>query len=295
MELENPDWRLVANTRDRLGESILWHPVEKALYWIDYYGALIHRQATAGGQVETWKLGSGETLGSIAFAEHGIVAAMAHGLWLFDKETQTNAPLCDPKRGRPTQAYNDGKVDRSGRYWVGTLCLDEEAAHAGFYRVAHDGSSYLADDGFKICNGPAFSPDNQTLYFSDSMSRQLLRYDLASDGNLSNKEVFHRFSDGDGIPDGLTVDSEGSVWCALYGAARVVCLGGDGTVRRSLRVPAAYATSICIGGSDMQTLFVTTGWNPEDHLRVLDEGAGAVYALELDTRGIAEPIAKFSI
>ncbi len=229
------DWRIRAQTHDRLGESILWHPQEEALYWIDYYGPFVHRQRDIDGAVETWKLEVGETIGSLVFVDgHGLLVAMDHGLYFFEPGTGSTRFFADPKNGSRDLIYNDAKVDRAGRYWVGTLNLDEAKASGSFYRVSPNGDTSVADGGFAICNGPTFSPDNRSLYFSDSGERRILHYELDERGAVSNRRTFFTFSAEDGLPDGLAVDSLGNVWCALYG-------GCKGCLHRSHRTPEAIS------------------------------------------------------
>ena len=291
MQASACDWQICARTDDRLGESILWHPVEEALYWIDFYGPLLHRRKQAIGLVETWTIEQGETLGSLVFADKGrLVLAVDHGLHLFDPGSGAMRFFADPKNGNRDLAYNDGKVDRAGRYWLGTYDVAETQPRGLFYRVAPDGAAEIADKGFVICNGPTFSPDNRKLYFSDTVARRILRYDLARDGTLSNRQTFFTFSADDGMPDGLTVDSAGNVWCALYGGGKVVRIDARGRLERSLALPAAYVTSLCLGGPGLKTLFVTTGRNPAAGEAVTPDSGGAVFMRPVDPPGLPEPI-----
>src|SRR6185503_16825414 len=107
--------------------------------------------------------------------------------------------FADPKGGTRELAYNDGKVDRAGRYWVGTYDVKEAEPTGAFYRVGADGKATVADRGFIVCNGPAFAPDNRTLYFSDTAGHRILSYDLARDGSLSGRRTFFTFSPDDGM------------------------------------------------------------------------------------------------
>ncbi|MDB5556477.1 MAG: hypothetical protein JWL86_6461 [Rhizobium sp.] len=293
MHTENLDWQICAQTHDRLGESILWHPIENALYWIDYYGPFVHRQKGGQGPVETWKISPFETIGSLVFAEDGLLLALDHGLHLFDTRTGSTRFFADPKGGRTDLVYNDSKVDRSGRYWVGTLSLNETDANGSFYRVSPDGKAVVADDGFAICNGPAFSPDNRRLYFSDSVDRRILCYDRDKDGAISSRRTFFAFSPEEGLPDGLAVDSSGSVWCALYGGGKVVCIDADGALNHSLPLPVSYATSLCFGGLELKTLFVTTGWNTPEHEAATPDNGGSVFMRHVEIPGIPEPLLHF--
>jgi xylono-1,5-lactonase len=291
MNMSKSDWQICAQTHDKLGESILWHPSEAALYWIDFYGPFVHRMKQAKGPIETWKIDAGKAIGSLVFADKGrLILALDTGLCLFDNVTAKTVPFADPKQGRVDIGYNDGKVDRAGRYWIGTFDIREVEPNGIFYRVAADGTAIVADEGFVVCNGPSFSPDNRKLYFSDSVGRRILSYDLERDGTLSDRQTFCTFSEDDGLPDGLAVDAAGNVWCALYGGGKVVCLDAQGRLKLSLPLPTACVTSLCFGGPDLKTLYVATGWSlgTTEESKKQDLG-GSVFMRTLDIAGLPEP------
>jgi sugar lactone lactonase YvrE len=294
MQPGSSDWQICAKTHDRLGESILWHPIEEALYWIDYYGPSVHRKRGDKTAVETWKFDEGSTIGSLVLAEEGLLIAMDHGLHFFDTRNGGTRYFADPKNGNMGLIYNDAKVDRAGRYWVGTLCLNDGEANGSFYRVSPDGFSTTGDGGFSICNGPAFSPDNRKLYFSDSILGRILCYDLSREGLLSGRRTFFSFLADEGLPDGLTVDSSGNVWCALYGGGKVVCIDPEGVLRHSIPVPASYVTSLCLGGPGLRTLFVTTGWNTHEEAQHMSDLGGTVFMRRVDIPGIPEPLMRLA-
>ncbi|PBB64723.1 hypothetical protein CK228_31370 [Mesorhizobium sp. WSM4312] len=291
MPVDNAEWTISAPTRDRLGESILWHPVEHALYWIDFYGPTVHRQKQGSGVVDSWKIDLGDTIGSLVLTDKGLLLALDHGLHLFDTRTEKTRAFADPKNGQANLVYNDGKVDRAGRYWIGTYDVSERDPNAVFFRMGPSASWEVADKGFVICNGPAFSPDNRRLYFSDTVGHRILRYDLDDSGSISGRRVFFAFANNDGMPDGLAVDSEGNVWCALYGGSKVVCIDPKGTLRRSLYLPAAFVTSLCFAGPELKTLCVTTGWDSSTTaMTKANDVGGAVFMRSVDIAGLPEPI-----
>ncbi|MFD1981653.1 SMP-30/gluconolactonase/LRE family protein [Mesorhizobium newzealandense] len=125
---------------------------------------------------------------------------------------------------------------------------------------------------------------------SDTVGHRILSYDLNENGMLYGRRVFFTFASNDGMPDGLTVDSAGNVWSALYGGGKVVCIDARGTLRRSLYLPATFATSLCFGGSELKTLYVTTGWNSSttEATKANDVG-GAVFMRPVDTPGLPNP------
>jgi sugar lactone lactonase YvrE len=137
-----------------------------------------------------------------------------------------------------------------------------------------------------VCNGPAFSPDGATLYFSDSLGKQILAYDLdVASGRLSRRRLFA--SARDGLPDGMTVDSEGHLWCALYGAGEVRRFRPDGSVSGVVPLPVPNVTSCCLGGDDLRTLYVTSGWTGST---AGDDLGGSLFSRRVDVPGLPEPI-----
>lgn len=281
------DWTIVSPTRERLAESPMWHAAEQALYWTDWYGPTIHRKRWGSDAVESWTIPGETVIGSLVFARGGrLLLAVDSGLVLFDPATGAMTPFADPDGGREGMVYNDGKLDRFGRMWVGTYELTESEPRGILYCVTPDGRTSIGDSGFASCNGPAFSPDGRTLYFSDSVGRRILSYDVSPDSRkLANRRVFASFAAEDGLPDGLTVDSDGGLWCALYGGGRVLRFTPDGRIDRRYDLPCPITAAPGFGGPEMNMLFVATG---KDETGNTD--AGAVFAIETEFRGIAEPV-----
>lgn len=286
-------WTIVAQKRDRLGESPMWSPSERALYWVDWYGPVVHRLRYGSSEVESWTIPGETVLGSFVFASGGrLLLAVDSGLVLFDPATGATRPFADPNERRPGVGYNDSKLDRQGRLWVGTYDLPETEPRGILYGVESSGRYAVGDSGFAVCNGPAFSPDGGTMYFSDSMGKRVLAYDVDPETlRLANRRPFASFADGEGVPDGLTVDAEGCLWCAQYGAGRMTRFAPDGAVKSVHELPCPVVTAPAFGGPNMTTLFVTTGWSPGVS-RAEDEKTegGAVFALETGIRGIPEPV-----
>jgi len=287
MKVTADGWQVIGDTRDRLGESPLWHPRENALYWIDFYGPTVHRLDPETGVHWQWKLDAAPTIGSLCFTDDGrLLLALENGVYLFDTADEQLTFVADPNMGRPGIGYNDAKVDRDGRYWVGTWELSERAPRAILFRIDSDGRATVGDSGFIVCNGPASSPSGETLYFSASAGRRLLAYDLHRlTGVLSEPRVLVQFGDGDGMPDGLCVDSAGAIYCAHYGGGRVTRFSPAGERLEVLPLPVRNVTSCCLGGTALDTLFVTTAENAG--ASPLD---GALFARKVAVTGLPEPL-----
>ena len=288
---------IFAQARDRLGESPMWHESEQAIYWVDIYGPTLHRMR-AGEPVESWIIPGARFIGSFVFVTGGrLMLAIDTGLVLFDPAKASFTPFCDPNAGREAVIYNDSKLDRHGRLWVGTLDLPEVEPRGILYCVDVQGRVTIGDSGFAVCNGPAFSPRGDVLYFSDSVGRRILAYDLAPDtSRLRNRRIFATMAADEGIPDGLTVDTEGGVWCAHYGAGRLTRYAPDGRVLSTIEMPCPVVTSMSFGGPEMTTLFVTTGWSPGVERPEDEHGpGGALFTIDIGIRGIREtefPLAR---
>jgi sugar lactone lactonase YvrE len=280
-------WQAIGETRDRLGDSPLWHPRERVLYWVDFYGPIIHRLDPETGVHKQWTLDAAPTIGSLCFTDDGrLLLAMENGVYLFDTADERLILVADPNMARPGIGYNDAKVDRDGSYWVGTYDLKERAPRGIFYRLETGGRAIVGDSGFIVCNGPAFSPSGETLYFSDSAGRRLLAYDLdRRTGALSEPHLLVQFGETDGMPDGLCVDSAGSIYCAHYAGGRVTRFSPAGGTLEVLPLPVRNVTSCCLGGSAFDILFVTTAEDAGNN-----SFDGALFARKVATPGLPEPL-----
>ncbi len=282
-----PDWRILTDHRDKLGESAQWNSATSELFWIDFYGPTVHRLAPDGRRTD-WTLSQFASIGSLVLCEDGrLILGMNNGLYFFEPRSGEVSPFADPNQGRPDMLYNDAKVDRHGNYWIGNCDAPEVAPRGILYVLNRRGEWRIGDSGFVVCNGPTFSPKGDVLYFSDSMGRQSLAYDLdGATGGLTRRRVFQKYSEADGIPDGCCVDAEGCIWVAMYDGGKVVRLSPEGERLETLLLPARNITSCCLGGRDLRTLFVTSG----HALDGSEPEGGAVFSTEVAVPGLPEPL-----
>jgi L-arabinonolactonase len=251
-----------------LGEGPVWDVAEQRLYWIDGEGHEIWRCAPDGSDVRTWKLPV--HIGMMALRESGgAILATGPSLQFFDFETGALQPICDPEAGRNGVRLNDGKVDSRGRLIVGSLDLPSlenpqpgQQPRGTLYRLDTDLSLHRLDTGFGVSNGPCWSPDQSTFYFTDSAADRIYAYDWNElSGQPSAKRNFAEMPPRY-IPDGGTVDEEGYIWSVLNGAYSGVGelrrYAPDGTLDRSVTMPVPKPTSMMFGGADLDVIFVTT-------------------------------------
>ncbi|WP_447750158.1 SMP-30/gluconolactonase/LRE family protein [Sphingopyxis fribergensis] len=282
--------QLLLNAGALLGESPFWHAAEARLYWVDIEGRKIHRTDVATGTDEVMDLA--EQVGCIApRAGGGLVAALENGCALIDSWGALPRPfgpavLAD----KPEQRFNDGRVDATGRLWVGSLTSDKTKPTAALYRLDPDGSLTEVFGGITTSNGAAFSPDGRTFYHADTPTHAIRTFDVdPATGTLSEGRIFHQFEHGNGRPDGAAVDAEGCYWSALWDGWRVVRFSPTGELLQTVEMPVQRPTMLAFGGPDLQTAFVTSaGKNLTDEERAGQPHAGGIFTFQVDIPGLIQ-------
>jgi sugar lactone lactonase YvrE len=273
-----------------VGEGPVWDVAEQVLYFVDIVGRKVHRFDPASGETRSWNVPS--VIGSMALREKGgAIVALKDGVHALDLESGALAPIALPSQ-QPRVQFNDGKVDRRGRFVVGSGDSDlRDTQYVGaLYSLGADGALTALDHDIAIANGPCWSPDNATFYFSDSLSYSIFAYDYdVGTGTVANKRLFANTRELGGIPDGATVDADGLMWMAICEGAKIVAFRPDGKVERVVPMPVRLPASVMFGGPDLDLLYVTT-IDPTLLGRPPEEGAGGVFAIEgLGARGLPEP------
>ncbi len=287
---DNFEVQCLSENRSLLGEGPCWSPRDGALYWVDILTPSIHRFDTSTGQDSEVKLGTMVSL-AIPKATGGLLVATPGGLMTFDDTTKRLTLLCHPESDRPGNRYNDGKCDRMGRLWVGSLDMSTAANRGNLFRVDPDGAWKKMDTGFTVANGLGWSPDNKRMYFTDTMRRTIYVYDFdLLSGSISNRRSLITLGVNDGTPDGLTVDEEGCLWVAIWDAWRISRYSSQGEELLRIRMPVPRPTSCCFGGPDLDTLYVTSA-----SVRLNEEAlraaplSGSLFAIQLPgIRGLPE-------
>ncbi len=273
-----------------LGEGPLWSAVEQVVYFVDIERSRVfrHRVGYEGGEIFEM---SEQTCALGLCAVGGLVAAMRSGFAFLDLATKTLEPIATPEPERPGNRFNDGKVDATGCFWAGTMDDAHEQPTGCLYRLDRDLHWERKDEGYVITNGPAWSPDGRVMYHNDSVARHVLAFDCDLEtGSLSNRRVFARIPEEDGYPDGLTVDAEGGLWCALFAGGKVVRFTPDGKRDRAIELPVSNVTSCTFGGPSLETLFITTASTQLDtEQRAAQPLAGGLFAVEPGVHGLPTP------
>lgn len=277
-----------APERDVLGEGPIWDVAAGVLWWVDIVGRGLRRYRPATGDVDTWDLP--EPAGSIAPTDSGkLLLAASSGFIGFDPVTNEFTHIIDPEPDRPGNRFNEGKCDRQGRFWAGSMDSSEKERTGALYRLDPDGTPRRIFDGLGIPNTLAWTADSQTMYFAETLDRTIYVFDYdPGTGIPSNRRTFAT-APGPGYPDGSTIDEDGYLWNAEWDGWRVVRYAPDGTVDRVVEMPVRRPTSCMFGGEDLSTLFVTSAsrdLSPDQIAQQPD--AGGLFAVETETRGIPE-------
>ncbi len=274
-----------------LGENPLWDPVDGVLYWVDSRAPAIFRLDPASGAMRQWTLAA-KTIGSMALrAGGGAVVALDSGFHLFDFATGALERVADPEAGLARTRFNDGKVDRRGRFISGTIDdAEDKAPVCGLYRLDPDLTVSKLDDGIITTNGPCWSPDSRTLYLADSQILTIFAYDYDLEtGTVANKRPFVVTREFRAAPDGATVDAEGFLWTALVIGGKLGRFAPDGRLDRLVEMPVRYVTSVMFGGPDLETLYVTSIGGELNGRMAKEPEAGGLFAVRgLGVRGLPE-------
>ena len=289
----------VVDAGARLGECPLWSPEEQLLYWVDIDGKKIHRYDPSSGTDEYRDIDSRP--GSIALTRSAgrMLLATEHQLAWFDWETSAVDPWVELEPADTGNRLNDGRCDRAGRFWVGSMF--ERAADGLFtgllHRIDGDGQAVTVRHDIGVTNGLAFSPDGTTMYFADTLHDTVWAYDYdPATGMQSNERVFIDFADKPGRPDGACVDAEGGYWVAcVYGWA-LMRFTPDGAVDQTIELPVHTPTMPAFGGPDLDVLFFTSiGEGGSFDFADGQECPGGLFALEPGIAGLAEPVFDASV
>jgi D-xylonolactonase len=276
------------NAHAALGEGPLWSVREQALYWVDILNHRLHRYSPQQQEKRSWQFD--QEISAVAERKDhpGLIITRRHGFAFFDPATQQLERLTAPEAHLPGNRFNDGKCDRRGRFWAGTMDFECMQPTGSLYRLTPDLICEKMDTGYVITNGPAWSSDQTTMYHNDSATGRVYAFDFDPERDtISNKRVFLQFSEEDGSPDGMTTDAEGGLWIAHWGIGKLTRHDATGKVLRTIALPCTQVTSCAFGGAKLETLYITTAAVGLSELQLEREPlAGGLFALDIGIAGV---------
>jgi sugar lactone lactonase YvrE len=278
--------------QNELGETPIWVPEEKLLYWVDIGRHRIFRLDPKTNEYESFKPDM-PVRGLCRRSSGGWLVITDAGLAFWDRSANTCEFIVDPYADQPDLQFNDGAIDPQGRLLVGSYNSTRlDAPDGSLYRLDTDHTLHKLDQDLVLSNGIALSPGGETVYVSEMRANKITAYDYNMEsGTVSNRRLFVAIPEDAGKPDGLTVDSQGFVWAAHWGGWRVTRHDPDGKLEREIRLPTELATCIGFGGENLDELYITTaGYNLSDQQRKDQPLAGDLFRVQTEIKGLAEPL-----
>lgn len=294
---------LILDAQNSVGESPVWSEQEQSLYWVDIPVNQIHRLNLSSQTLSTWTCP--EMVGCIApnFELGYWIVGAESGVFKFTPTGDTTFSfelLAPVTHAAPEMRFNDGRLDRQGRFWAGTMVMDMSLASnkGNIYSLTGDWiKSKLTQQlqGFMTPNGMAFSPDGRVMYLSDSHPRSQkiwsFNYDTTS-GEMHDQKLFFDMTSVAGRPDGAAVDVDGCYWICGNDAGVIYRITPEGVIDQTVELPIKKPAMCSFGGALMDTLFVTSirpgGIDLSDQPL-----AGGVFAVHTHTQGIPEVNHRF--
>lgn len=277
---------LFIDSRCELGEGPFWHPLLKRLFWFDILNATLLSADGDGTLVDRFTFKDTVSAAGIIDADR-LLIAQAGALLEFSLSADSSKVLAPLEADKPGNRSNDGRVDRRGGLWIGTMGRRAEPGVGGLYRY-RDGQLTTLLSGLNIPNATCFSPDGSRAYFCDKGKIQSVALDPDT-GLPTGEWTPFEATEGYGGADGAVTDAEGYVWNARWGGSAVIRFAPDGRIDRVVEVPTKRVTCPAFGGDDLKTLYITTareGMTPEELEQ--DPHAGSVFAVRVDVPGLPE-------
>lgn len=280
----------VLSIQNTLGEGACWNPDEQVIYWVDIYKQCFHRMDPTTGIPETFEVGT--EIGVLRIRDSGgLVMGTKKGFAFWDQQNGIKF-INNPEPDKPYNRFNDGAVDGKGRFWANTMCDPNSKSpnpEGSLYRLDPDLSVHKMETDLMLPNGMGWSPDQKTMYLTNSPLHVIYAYDFDLEtGTISNRRSFINTPESEGVPDGLTIDTDGYLWSARWGAGKICCYDPRGKLTREIQVPAPHPTSTSFGGKYLNELYITsarTELTAEQKINYPE--AGDLFCLKTSSKGQA--------
>jgi L-arabinonolactonase len=287
---KEPYIECVIDAKAQLGEGPCWDWQARCLWWVDIHSKLIHRYDPLTGSSLTFSTPAPP--GCVAVRQKGgLIVAMGNGFYFFDPPSGQFTSIVDVEAELSDTRMNDGKTDRQGRFWSGTMFESQgrpPRSIGSLYRLDGDLSFQRIVEGITCSNGLAWSPDSRTMYFADSATPYVWAWDFdASHGDVENRRIFIDLSSLGGVCDGATVDAEGCYWLAMPFKGKVQRYDPAGKLMQTISLPTDIPTCCEFGGKDLNILYITTAALGRSPAQLADQpAAGGVFAVDVGVKGL---------
>lgn len=283
----------VSELKSKLGEGSIWDPNKQVLYWIDIEDGLLFEYNPLTKQTLTHK--AGKKIGTIVpETNKTVILALQDGVYRMFLENDSLEFIAKPSSLLDNQRFNDGKCDPDGRFWLGSIGPKNTCF---LYKLDNNGIITEMLDNITTSNGITWSLDSKKMYYIDTNSGKVRQYDFdVKTGSISNEKTIVEIPGNIGYPDGMTIDSEGKLWVALWSGSAVHRYDPEtGELLQKISVPAKNVTSCAFGGKDLDELYITCasiGMSDEDARKLPD--AGKLFVVKPGVKGVKANFFKIS-
>lgn len=279
---------LIWDLQAELGEGPVWSVRERCVWFVDIKGRKLHRYGVDDASKTSFN--AADQIGfALPAADGSLVCGLRSGLYRFDPARGTFTFVTEVEPDRPQNRLNDGFVGPDGTLWFGSMDDTEAGLTGGLYRY-RDGEITRHDDGYRVTNGPALSPDGRTMYHHDTTERRIYAFDH-DDGNLSNRRLFAETADG--YADGPSVDADGVLYVGLFNGWGIARFSPEGERIDTIRFPVMTVTKAAFGGDDLKTLYCTTAWLANGDKRGEQPALGGLYRVAVERPGLAPSLFRW--
>ncbi len=278
-----------------LGESPLWDHRLNRLYWVDIMQGKVLWMDMKTGHHSFIKLAT--SVGTLALSDdpEQILLASGDGFARLHLQTEIVTAIHDPEAEIAGNRFNDGKIDPRGCFWAGTMAIDGQGTAGSLYCLDADSQVERKLIDVACSNGLVWNQAHDTFYYIDTGKRSVdaFDYDLST-GVISNRRILLSIGEEDGYPDGMTIDAEGALWVALWGASSVIRIDPvSQTIIQRIDLPVSQVTSCAFGGDDFSILFITTAnIGLTDTQKANEPLAGSIFTTEEGVKGLASTFYK---
>jgi|BEDMetMinimDraft_2_1075160.scaffolds.fasta_scaffold03090_1 sugar lactone lactonase YvrE len=271
--------------RSILGEGPSWDEESGTLYWVDIKGGRVHWWNLSSGTFRTLDLKQTVSCVVPTRVKGKVMVTLKQSFAVLDLNSGSLSKVKEI-RASDRVRFNDGKCDPRGRFWAGTMDMEEREPLGSLYVLGSDMSLRGVVEKVTVSNGIGWSPDHSEMYYIDSPTRRIMVLDYDVDtGQVKDRGRRIDLSSYPGVPDGMTVDSEGKLWVALWGGNRVLRIEPSGRVIGEVKVPALHVTSCVFGGARLNTLFITTAQDDVNSPAKTEGPDGRLFMIDLEVPG----------
>jgi sugar lactone lactonase YvrE len=277
---------LLLDAKAQLGEGSFWDARAKRLYWVDITGDQLHIYDPVTNRDHAIALSPMPST-VVPRKSGGLILGTKIGIAAFDPNTNKLDILANPEKDTPNNRFNDGKCDPRGRFWAGTFPLQQAPGTAHLWRMDTDLSVHKILDGVTCSNGIVWTADRKTMYYIDTRTRRVDAFNYDDEtGDVTNRRAAFAIPEDQGHPDGMTIDAEGNLWVAHWGASHVSCNDPrTGKVLRRIHLPVSQVSSCAFGDEKLNRLYITSARNGKEN----EPLAGGLFVADVGAVGVAQP------